>query len=145
MSPCWHNATCIDGVANYTCDCLPGYTGKNCETDINECESNPCQNGGSCIDGVNKYTCNCTGGYNGTNCELDIDECSTGNPCFNGGTCRNNPGGFNCSCQGSWTGDTCETCVISDCSRQMCNGPSTNCLQCNADFSLVNGQCSKLQ
>ena len=145
MSPCWHNATCIDGVANYTCDCVPGYTGKNCETDINECESNPCQNGGTCIDGVNKYTCNCTGGYNGTNCELDIDECSTGNPCFNGGTCRNNPGGFNCSCQGSWTGDTCETCVISDCFQPMCDGPSTNCLQCNADFSLVNGQCSKLQ
>ena len=33
---------------NYTCECADGYEGRDCEDDINECDSNPCQNGGSC-------------------------------------------------------------------------------------------------
>jgi hypothetical protein len=60
---------CTDGVNSYTCTCQPGYTGTNCQTNINECSPNPCQNGGSCTDGVNSYTCNCVGGYTGTNCQ----------------------------------------------------------------------------
>ena len=30
--PCLHGATCIDEVNEYTCTCLPGYTGVHCET-----------------------------------------------------------------------------------------------------------------
>lgn len=29
-------------------------TGKNCETDVNECESNPCQFGGTCLERSNQ-------------------------------------------------------------------------------------------
>jgi Notch-like protein len=29
---CMHDGTCIDKVNNYTCQCIPGYTGVNCET-----------------------------------------------------------------------------------------------------------------
>ena len=28
--PCVNNATCIDGVNNYTCACHPGFEGRNC-------------------------------------------------------------------------------------------------------------------
>ena len=28
---CMNNGTCTDGVDDFTCDCLPGFTGKNCE------------------------------------------------------------------------------------------------------------------
>lgn len=28
---CENNATCVDGAANYTCDCLYGYKGELCE------------------------------------------------------------------------------------------------------------------
>ena len=28
--PCENGATCIDAVNNYTCNCVDGYTGKNC-------------------------------------------------------------------------------------------------------------------
>ena len=28
--PCQNGATCIDAVNNYTCNCVAGYTGKNC-------------------------------------------------------------------------------------------------------------------
>ena len=29
-NPCQNNGTCHDGVNNYTCECMPGFTGDNC-------------------------------------------------------------------------------------------------------------------
>ena len=52
-------ATCIDGIANYTCSCADGYEGDTCESNIDDCLSNPCQNDGTCIDGIANYTCSC--------------------------------------------------------------------------------------
>lgn len=31
-SPCQNNGTCTNRVNNYTCNCIPGFTGGNCET-----------------------------------------------------------------------------------------------------------------
>ena len=31
-SPCKNQATCVDGVNEYSCTCVPGYTGVDCET-----------------------------------------------------------------------------------------------------------------
>ena len=67
-NPCENGATCIDDVASYTCECMTGYRGENCE-EIDDCESNPCQNGATCYDGDSSYTCNCMIGYTGMNCE----------------------------------------------------------------------------
>ncbi|RDD45645.1 Deleted in malignant brain tumors 1 protein [Trichoplax sp. H2] len=57
---------------NYICQCNTGYTGVNCETDINECASNPCtlMAGGRavCKDFVGYYSCECPNGYSGYNC-----------------------------------------------------------------------------
>ena len=30
-NPCTHGGTCHDGVASYSCTCISGYTGTNCE------------------------------------------------------------------------------------------------------------------
>jgi Notch-like protein len=72
--------------------CPLGYTGANCETNINDCASNPCQHGGTCTDGVGGYTCTCVPGYDGTNCENDIDDCAS-NPCQNDGVCQDGVNG----------------------------------------------------
>ncbi len=30
--PCQHDSKCVDGLDSYQCQCLGGYTGRNCET-----------------------------------------------------------------------------------------------------------------
>jgi len=57
----------------YTCTCNRGFTGKHCETEINECDSAPCLNGGTCIDGERSHTCICLKGFTGDRCEAIID------------------------------------------------------------------------
>ncbi|KAM5125119.1 LOW QUALITY PROTEIN: protein crumbs homolog 1-like [Callospermophilus lateralis] len=114
--PCHHNATCEDSVDNYICHCWPGYTGAQCEMDINECESNPCQSDGECIElssekqygriaglpssfsylEASGYVCVCQPGFTGIHCEEDINECSS-NPC-NGGTSESLLGNYTCHC-----------------------------------------------
>ena len=34
---------CEDGENSYYCDCRAGYSGSNCEININECEGDPCR------------------------------------------------------------------------------------------------------
>ena len=48
-APCANGGTCTDLRADYACACPPGFTGKSCQVDVNECESSPCQHG-SCSD-----------------------------------------------------------------------------------------------
>lgn len=66
LSPC----SVKDEVNGYHCLCPRGFTGKNCEIETNECESNPCQNGGRCRDLVNGFTCLCSQGFSGVFCEV---------------------------------------------------------------------------
>ena len=37
--------TCVDQINGYKCQCQPGYTGIDCDVDIDECQSSPCING----------------------------------------------------------------------------------------------------
>ena len=49
---------------------VSGFSGADCEIDINECESGPCLNGATCMDGVNFYNCLCASGWQGNWFEL---------------------------------------------------------------------------
>ncbi|CAH1795815.1 unnamed protein product [Owenia fusiformis] len=119
-SPCENSGTCLDLMVGFNCLCTDGYTGTNCETDINECSSSPCLHGSTCTDQVNGspclhgstctdkingYICTCVDGYTGTHCETDIDECLD-DPCLNGGICEDKVNGFTCFCEGSLFGGT---------------------------------------
>ncbi|XP_062582966.1 sushi, nidogen and EGF-like domain-containing protein 1, partial [Saccostrea cucullata] len=104
-SPCVHG-NCSNEYLYYECICDPGYTGVNCEIDINECQSSPCVHG-NCSDLINHYTCQCYAGYTGTNCEIDIDECAS-SPCIHG-NCTDRVNGYTCQCIPGYTGVHCET------------------------------------
>ena len=57
-----NNATCVDLVNDFKCNCQPGYKGRFCAVEINECENIPCMNNASCADLVNEYKCLCKPG-----------------------------------------------------------------------------------
>ena len=43
--PISNTGTCVDQINGYKCQCQPGYTGIDCDVDIDECQSSPCING----------------------------------------------------------------------------------------------------
>ncbi|KAL3832448.1 hypothetical protein ACJMK2_024090 [Sinanodonta woodiana] len=71
-SRCMNGGTCNNiNSTHFTCDCLPGFTGLDCSTDINECDSDPCEHNGVCNDLRNDYNCSCPERFVGKDCELD--------------------------------------------------------------------------
>ncbi|KAL9963300.1 hypothetical protein ACROYT_G032487 [Oculina patagonica] len=140
--PCKNGAKCVPnyGENEYHCDCVPGYTGKYCESDINGCASDPCLNGATCVQQVNGYVCNCQPGYTGVNCQTDIDECAS-KPCQNNGSCIDGVNGFTCSCVAGFTGENCETdiyeCASNPCQNQgsCIDGVNGYTCNCNAGFT----------
>lgn len=98
---------CLDLGQSILCRCQAGFTGANCQVNIDDCASSPCQNAGTCQDGVNDYTCSCTLGYTGKNCTVRSDACGA-RPCQNGGTCFTHFTGPVCQCPKGFMGPSCE-------------------------------------
>uniref|UniRef100_A0A663FDC3 Crumbs cell polarity complex component 2 n=1 Tax=Aquila chrysaetos chrysaetos TaxID=223781 RepID=A0A663FDC3_AQUCH len=95
------------GLLEYECICMPGFTGIDCNININECESNPCKDPHfECVDSVNGYTCECQTELNGEGCQTESSVCSS-HPCLNNGTCVEGPGEYTCICQPGFTGANC--------------------------------------
>ena len=81
----------------YSCECQPGYSGKNCQKNIDECAASPCHYRGICLDEINDYECVCQTGFEGKNCSSMIDHCVK-NPCQNGGDCKALLDDYKCKC-----------------------------------------------
>ncbi|XP_071080206.1 sushi, von Willebrand factor type A, EGF and pentraxin domain-containing protein 1-like [Haliotis cracherodii] len=66
--PCVHG-DCTDQLGGYRCTCSEGYTGVNCDANMDDCGGNVCANDATCVDGVASYTCLCTPEYTGQYCD----------------------------------------------------------------------------
>lgn len=71
-----------------------GFTGTNCEVNIDDCYAHPCLNGGTCYDAISGYTCRCRNGFSGRNCEENINDCQ--NVHCQHGRCIDNINDFEC-------------------------------------------------
>lgn len=91
-------------------DC--SYTGTNCQSRINECDSAPCANGATCNDHIQDYTCHCPYGYTGKHCDAYVDWCAT-EPCMNNAQCRQKDNSYQCLCAPGWTGKVCDVEMVS--------------------------------
>ncbi|XP_062338970.1 protein kinase C-binding protein NELL2 [Osmerus eperlanus] len=102
---CQNGGSC---VSLDSCSCQLGFTGRRCETDIDECVEGfvECDSRATCVNLPGWYHCECRDGYhdngmfstNGDSCE-DIDECDTGrHNCANDTVCFNVEGGYDCHC-----------------------------------------------
>ena len=77
INPC-DSSPCVNGSCNplgpfdYACQCAAGYTGHNCEANIDDCLSVTCPSNSMCvdIDGINSYKCVCNPDFmlNGNRC-----------------------------------------------------------------------------
>uniref|UniRef100_A0A6I8NU11 Notch receptor 4 n=1 Tax=Ornithorhynchus anatinus TaxID=9258 RepID=A0A6I8NU11_ORNAN len=131
---CAPGATCLDGIATFTCLCPPGLTGLLCHLpDV--CLSQPCHPDAQCS--TNPVTgtrhCQCQPGYSGPTCHEDLDECQMGpSPCEHAGSCLNTPGSFRCLCPPGYTGSRCEV-DADECLSQPCR-PGASCIDLLARF-----------
>ena len=92
MSSCQNNATCVDDVIGYTCECADGFSGVFCDVNVDDCVGDPCVNG-TCVDDVSTFHCVCDAGFYGDLCELEVDECLS-SPCGAHGSCVDLLDGF---------------------------------------------------
>ncbi|KAK5919418.1 hypothetical protein CgunFtcFv8_023315 [Champsocephalus gunnari] len=83
-NPCLHGGKCLPQGTGYSCYCPQGYTGENCEIDVDDCQSEPCENGGTCIDKIDSFLCLCLPSYGGDTCEKDVEGCEHGWRKFHG-------------------------------------------------------------
>ncbi|XP_044728206.1 protein jagged-1b isoform X2 [Chrysoperla carnea] len=121
---CGEHGHCVSQPGGgFRCSCVPGYTGKYCHENINDCKVNPCQNGGTCVDKINSFQCMCKEGWEGEVCEKNTNECSS-NPCQNNASCIDSIADFICECRDGWKG---KTCALKDghCDRNTCRNGGT--------------------
>ncbi|CAH2219520.1 vitamin K-dependent S [Pelobates cultripes] len=123
---------CVDEKGDFRCICKPGWSGKECELDINECDEPDKVNGGCnqrCVNLQGSYRCACEDGYylhaDKHTC-LDFNECELANLCGSA-KCINTPGKYDCECDPGYrfniSSKVCED--VDECAEKVC---TQNCV-----------------
>ena len=123
---CQHGASCQDLENDYRCLCPAGFTGKNCQINVDDCQSNPCMNNGVCMDKVSSYQCVCQTGFYGNRCQHHTNECQP-NPCIHG-ICTDLDNDYRCDCEVNWSGKNCsvrQAADLGNCNHNRCQHGST--------------------
>ncbi len=68
---CSDQGMCTNDLDSYTCVCNAGYTGTDCETNIDDCVNRNCSGNGVCVDGVNSFSCECVSDFTGEMCSVE--------------------------------------------------------------------------
>ncbi len=118
-----------------TCVCNTGYTGKNCTTDVNECNLGCCKNIISCENLQGDYNCSCLPGFTNKNCTENINDCLS-NPCKNNATCKDGINRYECICKYGFNGSNCENDIDWCASR-----PCKNAENCTDGIETYNCSC----
>ncbi|XP_038061479.1 neurogenic locus notch homolog protein 2-like [Patiria miniata] len=133
-SPCDHQATCVDLIDGYRCDCPPGYEGVHCQNNIDDCLDHQCTHNATCLDGLMGYMCICDPAFQGTYCQVNVDECVSA-PCQNNGVCHDGIGEYRCECLSSYHGVNCEQLKTS-CSPSPCQNGAA-CMVVGAGYQCM--------
>ena len=109
-SPCQNGGSCTDQVNGYTCSCVDGYDGTNCETGNDATVSQIFFIEIKRYIGVSWLKSNIKEITYLTTFILkllDIDECASA-PCQNSGSCTDIVNGYTCNCVDGYDGSNCE-------------------------------------
>ena len=132
-----------------SCECQPGFKGKECQLKIEECDPKDCNGNGVCVEGE----CACKTGWKGSSCltpsnECEVQDCN-GHGLCQSGVCKCSPGfkgihcehedcqdpscsshgvcfGTQCICDSGWKGDNCSILSVApkvERCPSSCSGP----------------------
>jgi len=125
---CQNGGLCVAQGHQAMCFCPAGFTGRICETDMNECESHPCYNHATCVDEPQGYRCICPPGYSGINCQDQQKNCRN-ETCPEQAMCKTEIGigNYTCLCKTGYTGPDCSV-TINPCTAN--GNPCENSANC---------------
>ncbi|KAM8893988.1 vitamin K-dependent protein S [Spinachia spinachia] len=133
--PCYKDGSirCVDGLASFTCECKPGWKGRRCEDDIDECSDPefPAGCNQKCYNLPGSFHCMCEDGYfsnDKVKC-VDIDECLLyPSICEDPAKCVNTLGMYECQCpvgfKYNFSSKSCND--IDECKLNVCDGKCIN-------------------
>ncbi|CAN8006312.1 unnamed protein product [Ixodes hexagonus] len=130
---------------SFVCSCPVGFSGLQCQDQLDPCSPSPCSNGATCrIDAsaATGFQCLCPEDREGERCERPRRNSCASAPCKNGGSCREAPAGsFFCLCRLGFKGSLCEQ-AADGCRPSRCrngatcvgNGPAGYHCLCEPNF-----------
>ena len=127
---CYENATCLNNVGSYKCQCGIGSYGNGITCLPGSCQENvKCGSFEEC-ESETSFNCVCTKGFERGDQQLcvDVNECENEPGCQSNSFCVNFIGGYNCTCSEGFDGDNCTD--INEC--------DTNLFECNQNQTCVN-------